>query len=149
MSPEDLKDYGDNAIQMRCNFGILIQACVKGKLVCIKRPFYLSSSNQLLKISKSISIITGIIEYKDFLRLKDTVYYEKVKYNPLRSKKLIQCLYNFIPAVVNIVKLLQQKHLIHGDMRVPNICFNEDYKPVLIDFDISSKYSLPFINLQI
>ena len=29
-------------------------------------------------------------------------------------------------------------------MRVPNICFNEDYKPVLIDFDISSKYSLPF-----
>ena len=118
MSPEDLKDHGDNAIQMRCNFGILIQAHVEGKLVCIKKPLFTTSFIQLLKIPKSIGVIAGIIEYKDFLRLEDTIYYEKIKYDPLCSEELIQCLYNFILAVVNIIKLLQQKNLVHRDVRV-------------------------------
>ena len=35
---EELKSYGDHAVQMKCKYGVLIEATVNGELCCIKQP---------------------------------------------------------------------------------------------------------------
>ncbi len=47
-------------------------------------------------------------------------------------------MYCFVPAVVKTVNSIHEVGIIiHRDVCVPNICFDENYAPVLIDLDFS------------
>ena len=48
-----------------------------------------------------------------------------------------QCLKDFFCAVAEAIKGLHTSGLAHMDIRLENICFDQDYKPVFIDLDRS------------
>lgn len=52
----------------------------------------------------------------------------KTKNDPLNNEELASCLFYFTA---------DTQKTMHKDVRVPNICFNETFDPVLIDFDFS------------
>lgn len=135
-SEDELKNYEDDAVQVKCNYGVLVEATVDGELCCIKKPMYMHSVAQLIILS---SMMVSGIQYKKYEKKFATLYYIKVKHDPLNNKELARCLYNYFPAVIKIVQSVHEKNIIHRDVRVPNICFNENYDPVLIDFDFSIK----------
>ena len=62
--------------------------------------------------------------------------YPRVYYDPMNCAEGRQCLKNFYCSVCDI---LQQLHdilkLVHLDIRLENICFNQSYQPVFIDMD--------------
>ena len=74
-----------------------------------------------------------------FKKFDDTVYYAKVPHDPLSIDELVKCLHHFISAIVKVLELVYNADYIHKDVRVPNICFDIKYTPVLIDFDMSFK----------
>ncbi|XP_065886557.1 uncharacterized protein [Dysidea avara] len=145
-SPEELAEYGNNATQLKCNYGILVEANVDGKTYCVKKPSYRDSYWHINLVKDDIK---GVIKYKEFTSL-DLVCYTKVKYDPLTEKELAQCMYYFIPAVFKVIKSIKDKQVLHRDVRVPNICFDEDCSPVVIDFDFADRLSIEqrFVDFQ-
>ena len=129
----------DDAIQLKCNYGVLIETKVNDEVWCIKRPLYSSSFHAINVVQKRLSGVKGVVEYKDDLPLKDLCihsqfYYPKIKYDPLRAEELEQCLCQFIQAVFEVIESIHSHRIRHKDVWIPNICFNQDYCPVLIDF---------------
>ena len=61
--------------------------------------------------------------------------YKKVKYGPLTRKDAISCLISLVQTIKQALDELHRASLSHNDLRLPNICFNEDYEAVLIDLD--------------
>lgn len=101
-SPKELKEYGENAVQLNCHYGVLIQAEIDSKLCCIKKPILESSLCELTNLCRFTDGITGIIQYKAIpgdLKVADTVCYTKVKHDPLNGEELIKCLYYFVSSV--------------------------------------------------
>ena len=73
--------------------------------------------------------------------VKDMVKYTKVKYDPLTYKEAKECLHELICKVVNVSLQLNKEGIQHKDLRLPNICFDENYNLILIDLDRS--YRIP------
>ena len=80
-----------------------------------------------------------MIQYEEYKKFDETVYYEKVPHNPLSHDELVN---HFIPAIANALKLIHNAGYVHTDVRVPNICFDQSFNPVLIDYDFSFKSSI-------
>ena len=62
--------------------------------------------------------------------------YPCVSYDPLHVEQAKRCLSRFFFEVLEALNFLHQDYnLAHMDVRLENICFNENFKPVLIDLD--------------
>lgn len=85
-----------------------------------------------LSLLSDLEPINGIIQYKRFN--SEMYYYPRVYHDPFTAEEVMQCLYLFIPAVI---RSISHKEIPHGDLRVPNICFDSQFATVLIDFDFS------------
>ena len=51
------------------------------------------------------------------------------------SKEVAKCAHELLLAVVSIITSLNNEGILHTDIRIPKICFDEYFNPVLIDFD--------------
>ena len=51
----------------------------------------------------------------------------------------MQCLYYFVPAVIKALQSIYRVVIEHRNTRIPNICIDENYCPVLIDFGFADK----------
>ena len=61
--------------------------------------------------------------------------YNKVYYNPLTYKEAGKCLCDLIMKVTNVIQKMFKDNMYHGDLRLPNICFDKEFNPKLIDLD--------------
>jgi len=68
-----------------------------------------------------------------------TITYQKVKYDPLTFNDAEKCLNDLFKKVYEAIIKLIEEEILHGDLRLPNICFDEEFKVVFIDFDLSDK----------
>ena len=132
LSPEELDKFGANAIQCSAYYGLLIEVKKEGSVYCYKKPTFLCGCLML-------SQFTCVADYRiNYERVNITTFcYKKVRYDPLSNEEASMCLLDFIPQVVEIVKKLYSEGYQHTDVRIPNICFNENFKAVLIDLDNS------------
>ena len=76
-----------------------------------------------------------IINYEQCNAAKKVFRYKKVKYDPLSYQDAEKCLYELLQKLLKVCLLLSNEGIRHNDVRVPNICFDEQYETVLIDFD--------------
>ena len=69
--------------------------------------------------------INGMIKYKvaDKFSVGEIFYYLKVQHDPLDDMELVDCIYDYIQAIVKVVERLYSNSIVHHDVRVPNICF--------------------------
>ena len=92
---------------------------------------------ELLFWQYSFKRIINVVRYNPSNKAyKYLVYcYRKVKFRPLRLEEASQCLRPLLQSVRKAIEELHGYEFSHNDIRLPNICFNEDYEAVLIDID--------------
>jgi hypothetical protein len=61
--------------------------------------------------------------------------YKKIKYDSLSRQEARECIVDFVKGVRKRLKDLHALSLAHNDLRLDNVCFNDDYEVVLIDMD--------------
>ena len=139
LSQDDMKHFGANPVQCYCNNGVLFEADSGGERRCFKKPRLVSSVYNILKLSSHKLLITpelghNIINYKIHIST-DVLQYRKVTYNPLSYLEAEHCLHELLTQVYEICEMLSKDSLFHSDVRLPNICFDDEFRIVLIDFD--------------
>ena len=64
--------------------------------------------------------------------------YDRVHYDPMTVEEAKKCLQHFFCEVRSVIGQLHDTYkLAHMDIRLDNICFNQQFKPILIDLDRS------------
>ena len=61
--------------------------------------------------------------------------YRGIPIDPLTRPEAQSCLYDLVPKLVQVIESFHQNGWAHQDIRLENICFDEDYMPVFIDLD--------------
>ena len=111
----------------KCYNGILIMT----DRYCLKKPLY--------KISVSNLMLLCWITNSSFIHYtrKELGFfsYEKLPYGPLTDNQAKSCCAELVTKMENVFNSLESEGICHSDVRLPNICFNDTYTPVLIDFD--------------
>ena len=140
LNDKELSVFGENAKQCASKFAVLCEAKNEcGIIECFKKPMLTSSCLQLARITQPSSYR---VHYEMHNEVKKMVKYTKVKYDPLTYKEAKECLCDLICKVVYVSVQLNKEGIQHNDLRLPNICFDENYNLILIDLDLSDK-SLP------
>lgn len=60
-------------------------------------------------------------------------------YYPMDLDEVSHCMQGFTETVVDAINQLHRLGFAHADIRLPNICFNDRFEAVLIDFDRAIK----------
>ena len=87
-----------------------------------------------LTISPETMYTTRIIVYR----------YPKVKFSPLDVKNASKCLKDLVKSTKAALDQLHALGFAHNDIRLPNICFDTEYRAVLIDLDRVTSREDPF-----
>ena len=59
-------------------------------------------------------------------------------HDPLSYDESKKCLFHLIPQVYEASVKLKKEHIIHMDLCLPNICFDEKYNVIIIDLDMEN-----------
>lgn len=62
--------------------------------------------------------------------------YRYFRHGPLNVTEACDCLRQFVMELKKALDALHSIGLSHNDIRLPNICFNDEFKPVFVDFDM-------------
>lgn len=68
--------------------------------------------------------------------------YKAVPHDPLTVDKASLCLHDLLKGLAQAIQEFHQNGYAHQDIRLENVCFNEQYEPVLIDLDRSRRITL-------
>ena len=136
LSQQEMECFGENPKQCKATSGVLFEAKDRiGEIFCFKKVKWKSDESNLLRIINNKVTLRHIINYEQCDATNQVFRYKKVKYDPLSYQDAEKCLYELLQKLLIICELLSNKGIIHNDVRVPNICFDEQYEPILIDFD--------------
>ena len=135
LNDKELSAFGENPKQCVSNYAVLCEAKNESGIIeCFKKPILNSSCLQLADITQPSSYR---VHYEMHDKVKKMVTYTKVKYDPLTYKEAKECLCDLIRKVVDVSLQLNKEGIRHNDLRLPNICFDENYNLILIDLDLS------------
>jgi len=65
-----------------------------------------------------------------------------VPHDPLTVDEASLCLRDLLKGLAQAIQEFHQNGFAHQDIRLENVCFNEQYEPVLIDLDRSRDITL-------
>ena len=143
LSAEDLRSFGEGSIQEPARNSII----VRNETWVYKKPFWLTDDQQLdlcvaLQAPHTIDHYAIKLEVTE-LRQTKFYRYRNVRYDPLSDTEVLTCLRDFYSGVHDALeKVHNELKLAHMDIRLNNICFDDLYRPILIDFDRSSRTGL-------
>lgn len=69
------------------------------------------------------------------LGMSEILYYDKVPYDPLSIQDAKSCLVNLIELIKEALDEIHGDGYVHYDVRLPNICFSQNFQAVLIDLE--------------
>ena len=138
LSPQELKCFGVDARQVISPFHVLVES--KGKIfkvVTDKDEQILLDGLLLEKLANAINPPRHfIIPAKTKTHL---FCYDKVPFGPLREDQAHKCLKTLSEKIAAALEELHGFGFAHGDVRLPNVCFNINYDAVLIDMERSGR----------
>ena len=137
LSHEELGVFGDGAngspVQLRSRASIL----VRHGMDYFKSPAMLEEDNKLKRLILKVipralpTIKLQLVEVEDM----DYYKYRGIPNDPLTHPEAQSCLYDLVPKLVQVIESFHQNGWAHQDIRLENICFDEDCMPVFIDLD--------------
>ena len=71
----------------------------------------------------------------DYFSGRGWFYYTKIKHNPMTPNEAAGCLGHFMRELCGTLCILHDKDFAHLDLRLENICFDDNDKLVLVDLD--------------
>jgi len=131
-----------NFQQAQCKNGVFLM----NESYCLKKPLYKTSNAALLHLCNH----SDNLPFIRYTQLSFGFFsYRKVRYGPLLDVAAISCCEDLVRKMKGVFDSLECHNICHGDVRLPNICFNDDFSPVLIDFDFCVFHSDKETDLQI
>ena len=135
LSQEDLGLIGDGAngspVQLPSRASIL----VRHGMDYFKSPADLKESFQLLEMTYIPRALPTIKLHLVMVGVNRFFKYRGIPIDPLTRPEAQSCLYDLVPKLVQVMESFHQNGWAHQDIRLENICFDEDYMPVFIDLD--------------
>ena len=132
LSQEDLGLFGDGAngspVQLPSRASIL----VRHGMDYFKSPALLE---EVLILSVIPRGLPTIILQKVKVGGTDYYKYRGIPKDPLTLPEAEFCLYDLVPKLVQVIESFHQNGWAHQDIRLENICFDEDCMPVFIDLE--------------
>ena len=139
LSSSDLQLFGDGAKQEPSQSSILVHNTDN---YYYKYPIDIEEQRTLLHIY----IQTTQLDVADRHRIsfnpvqKGTLFfmkYEKVTHCPLTVDEASKCLKALVQQLHEAIQAFHDEGWAHADIRLPNVCFDASYRPILIDLDRS------------
>ena len=79
--------------------------------------------------------VENFIQISQIPGLLYVFHYDVVKYDPLSAAEARLCLGDLVPQIHSALTHLKRKGFCHCDLRLENICFDEEYRVKIIDLD--------------
>lgn len=126
----------------KSKFGILLMNENK----CLKKPLYKSHYSRIEILYLRNTIKPGSIHHiPTYSLVKDGFFtYDKVPHDPLSLGEAKLCSCKLVKKVHQIIQDLHNEGIMHHDLRLPNICFDATFNPVLIDLEFSEDFEPEF-----
>ena len=101
-----------------------------------KSPADIKEQNQLHIVASCIPRALPTIKVQP-VQVGDSIFlkYRGIPYGPLTHTEARSCLYDLVPKLVQVMESIHQNGWAHQDIRLQNICFDEECRPVFIDLD--------------
>ena len=135
LSQEDLGLFGANGspVQLPSRASIL----VRHGMDYFKSPALLEEADKLKSLILSVIPrgLPTIILQKVKVGGTDYYKYRGIPKDPLTRPEAQSCLYDLVPKLVQVIESFHQNGWAHQDIRLENICFDEDCMPVFIDLE--------------
>ena len=137
LSPQDLLDFGEHvggsATQLKCPHHVMVEC--KNLIYKLISETALHSALALLAQQVGDKQHTHFIVPKMNPEHKHLFFYPKVAYCPLTPEVAGQCLEELITKIEVALNELHSYGFSHNDVRLPNVCLDNDYNAVLINVD--------------
>ena len=137
LSQEDLGLFGGGAngspVQLPSRASIL----VRHGMDYFKSPALLEEADKLKSLILSVSpraLPTIKLQFVEVGHM-DYYKYRGIPNDPLTHPEAKSCLYDLVPKLVQVIESFHQNGWTHQDIRLENICFDEDCMPVFIDLE--------------
>ena len=136
----------DNVFQVKSHFSILLVNVTNDTYY--KHVTSMSERGRLERMNETTSKVgvkhvKHVTLYSDRLWIHDSLFfrYPAVQLPPLRKDQVAQCLFDYMTMTAIALIELHDNGFAHLDVRIPNICFAEDY-------DGDGKYMVKLIDLD-
>ena len=141
LTAEERQKWGFNLRNAKSGFGILLM----NNDVCLKKPIFTESFNMLFsitelqecgKITQHMPIYSFVVDPIPPMFIQ----YNKITHKPLSSEEGKRCSLELVKKVTKAIQGIHHVGYMHKDLRLANICFDSNFDPILIGFDLSTIY---------
>ena len=137
INPKQIPSQG--ALMVSCGDSIFKRPLWKlhvSALHLVAEKFFWRPSQKAITVQLQPALISEAVFFK----------YERVHYDPLTVEEAKKCLQHFFGEVRSVSGQLHDTYkLAHRDIRLDNICFNQQFKPILLDLDRSEWIGTDFV----
>ena len=138
LTAEEKQKWGTNLCNAKSNFGILLM----NDDTCLKRPIFTESFNMLYSIAE-LRMHGKILQHMPIYNVaipRVFIQYNKVRHEPLSYKEGKRCSRELVKKITEVIRSIHTAGYMHRDLRLANICFDSNFEPILIGFDLSTIY---------
>ena len=140
LSKADMAIFGEGAFQVPSHSAIIVQATQNGKDYIFKRQLAETSrtENVMSMVPMFVHNIPKLIIHLSMQYFNGVLFllYPKIRHDPLNRYEGNRCCQELLVGVKNALEELHScYYMAHMDIRLSNICINQEYKPILVDLD--------------
>ena len=129
--------FGDGAIQKHSRSSTLVY--VPRQALWYKYSYGGTTIyDEIMQLIPDRNLLSYIVNF-EFVRIENLKFlrYKAVPHDPLTVEEASLCLHDLLKGLAQAIQEFHQHGFVHQDIRLENVCFNEQYEPVLIDLDRS------------
>ena len=134
LSSEELAEFGRDARQIMSKFHVMVESNEKVYKVITERA-ELEIYSKLLRLQRRVNLPLPKCFVVPAFSHRNVVYYDRLPYGPLEEAQALKYLRTLTKKVRTALEELHEFGFGHGDVRLPNVCFNSNFDAVLIDME--------------
>ena len=141
LTAEERQKWGFNLRNAKSGFGILLM----NNDVCLKKPIFTELFNTLSfiaelhkwgKTTERMPVYNCVV----YPNPRVFIQYNKITHKPLSYEEGRRCSCELVMKVTEAIEKIHFAGYMHKDLRLANICFDSNFDPILIGFDLSTIY---------
>ena len=138
LTAEERQRWGTNLKNAESKFGILLM----NSDTCLKRPIFTESFNMLYSIAE-LRMHGKILQHMPIYNVaipRVFIQYNKIRHEPLSHEEGRSCSRELVKKMTEVIQSIHTAGYMHRDLRLANVCFDLNFEPILIGFDLSTIY---------
>ncbi len=144
----ECKYFGGSTIQLKSSTHLIVTNEVKVFKVLYKLTEFVNIKQAIEVFTRTKPKFSTSLELVDVLNVHFCYSYNYLPYGHLRRDEARLCLNDFLEKMEKTLNELHNMGMSHNDIRLDNVCFDSDFNPILIDFDMSTKDGMDHADLM-